>query len=118
MKDYMPGEDPATAEYLKDPTRSVLGETEMPDALSILDEDNLRAVAAQLGVQYVHRETAGPTADLVAGIDPQQVAADGRRLVTAYRPIVWPFALVAAGLLGIEAWCAGRSASRRVGVRA
>jgi Ca-activated chloride channel family protein len=118
MKEYMPGEDPATAEYLRDPSRATLDDPDSPDALSVIDEDNLRAIATQLGVPYVHRETTGPTAELVAGVDPQQVAADGRRLVTAFRPVVWPFALVGAVLLGFEAWAAGRSASRRVGVRA
>ena len=118
MKEYMPGEDPATAGYLRDPSRATLDEAESPDALSLIDEDNLRAVATQLGVPYAHRETTGPTAELVAGVDAQQVAADGRRLVTAYRPVVWPFALAGAVLLGFEAWAAGRSASRRVGVRA
>ena len=118
MKEYMPGEDPAAAEYIEDPSQATIDESEVPDALSVVDEENLRAIADQLGVPYVHRETTSPTAELVAGVDPQQVAADGRRLVTAYRPIVWPFALLAAGLLGIEAWFAGRSAARRVGVRA
>lgn len=117
MKEYAPDEDPADAAYLKDPSRATLDDPESPDALSVIDEDNLRAVATQLGVPYVHRETTGPTAELVAGVDPQQVAADGRRLVTAYRPVVWPLALVGAALLGFEAWAAGRSASRRVGVR-
>lgn len=118
MKEYAPGEDPATAAYIKDPSRATITDTESPDALSVIDEENLRAVATQLGVPYVHRETAGPTAELVAGVDPQQVAADGRRAVTSYRPVVWPLALVAAVLLGFEAWAAGRSAARRVGVRA
>jgi Ca-activated chloride channel homolog len=117
MKEYAPGEDPAAADYLKDPSRATVEDPE-PDALSMIDEDNLRAIATQLGVPYAHRTTTGPTAELVAGVDPQQVAADGRRLVTAHRPVVWPLALVAAVLLGFEAWAAGRSAARRVGAPA
>jgi Ca-activated chloride channel homolog len=117
MKEYAPGADPAAATYITDPSRATVDDPE-PDALSVIDEENLRAIADQLGVPYVHRTTTGPTAELVAGVDPQQVAADGRRQVTAFRPVVWPLALGAAVLLGFEAWSAGRSAARRVGVHA
>ncbi|WP_265520123.1 vWA domain-containing protein [Oerskovia flava] len=117
MKEYGPDIDPETADYLIDPTRAVVGEPD-PDALSIIDEETLRATADQLGVAYVHRTAPTPTAELVAGVDPEQVAGDGRREITAFRPVLWPFALALVVLLGFEAWFRGTSIGRPLGVRA
>ncbi|WP_148234389.1 VWA domain-containing protein [Cellulomonas flavigena] len=81
-------------------------------ALSYADETTLREVAAELGVPYVHRDGPSPTADLVAGLDPEAVAADGRSDVATRRHLVWPFALVAGVLLAAEAWAWARASSR------
>ncbi len=73
-------------------------------AVSRINEDNLRTVANQLGVQYVHRIEPGPVEDLVAGVDVAQITADGRRDVTSYEDVYWPFAVALALLLVWEAW--------------
>ncbi|MTG88618.1 VWA domain-containing protein [Cellulosimicrobium sp. BIT-GX5] len=111
MKEYDPDVAPEDAEYIIDWSQQS-EDGEPVEALSVIDEETLNALAEQLGVPYVHRQEPGETASLVAGVDPQQVAADGRRDVTAYRPVVWPFALALVALLGVEAWFWARSASR------
>ena len=111
MKEYDPDVDPADAEYIVDWSQPSEG-GEPVEALSTIDEETLGALAEQLGVPYVHRTEPSETASLVAGIDPQQVAADGRRDVTSYRPVVWPLALGLAALLAVEAWFWARGAGR------
>ncbi|MBD5785815.1 VWA domain-containing protein [Cellulosimicrobium terreum] len=113
MKEHDPDVDDADAEYIVDPSQTG-ADGVAPDALSMIDEDTLTALADQLGVPYEHLTEPTETASLVAGIDPEQVAADGRRDVSSYRPVVWPLALALAALLGVEAWFWGRSASRTV----
>ncbi|MCB7134978.1 vWA domain-containing protein [Cellulosimicrobium marinum] len=111
MKEYDPDVDPADAEYIVD--WSLPSEDGEPArAVSHLDEETLTGLADQLGVPYVHRDAPTEVASLVADVDPEQVAADGRRDVTSYRPVVWPLALVLAGLLAVEAWYLGREARR------
>lgn len=73
-------------------------------AVSRIDEDNLRTLAGQLGVPYVHRIEPGPMDDLVADVDVAQITADGRRDVTSYADVYWPFAVLLALLLAWEAW--------------
>ncbi|MBD8080336.1 vWA domain-containing protein [Cellulosimicrobium arenosum] len=113
MKEYDPDVDPADAQYIVDPSQTG-ADGVAPDALSMIDEDTLTELADQLGVPYVHRTEPADTAALVEGVDPEQVAADGRREITTYRPVVWPLALALAVLLGVEAWFWARSASRPV----
>ena len=74
------------------------------DAVSHLDEASLRATADQLGVAYVHRTGPDETASIVAAVDPDQIAADGRRDVTTYSDLTWPFAALGVLLLAGEAW--------------
>ena len=95
------------AEYIADRAQS--GE---PPAVSRIDEANLRAIAEQLGVPYVHRPGSGPTADLVSGIDFEALAGDGRGDVTSTRDLVWPWAIGAGVLLAWEAWAWGRATAR------
>lgn len=111
MKEYDPDVAPEDAEYIVDWSRPS-EDGEPPRAVSVLDEETLRGLADQLGVPYAHREAPTETASLVAGIDPEQVAADGRRDVTSHRPLVWPLALGLVALLAVEAWFWSRSASR------
>lgn len=114
MKEYDPifnnGTD-AEGDYIKDTTKDG-----SPDALSVLDPVQLQAVADEMGIPYVQRTEPTETADLVADVDPRQIAADGRRTLTSYQMVVWPFALVLALLLTLEAWDAGRRLGRTVGV--
>ncbi|QTE28119.1 VWA domain-containing protein [Pengzhenrongella sicca] len=87
------------------------------DALSRLDEATLQATADQLGVAYVHRTGPAETASIVAGVDPDQLAADGRRDVTTYSDLTWPFAALAVVLLAGEAWGAATRRGRARGPR-
>lgn len=90
-----------------------------PPAVSRIDETTLRRVAAELGVPYAHRTGPGPVADLVAGIDVEEiVTADGRAEVVTYRDVWWPAAVTLAGLLAWEAYAlAGALARLREGTR-
>ena len=98
-----------------DPDAPYIGDPDDPssDALSHADEAALREIADQLGVPYVHRSGPTSTADLLADVDPQVVAADGRADAGARRDLVWPFALLAGLLLAAEAWTWVRATPRR-----
>jgi len=91
-----------------------------PEAVSRIDEDQLRTVADQLGVPYAHRTGgAGSTADepistLVSGVDLSHVAQVGQRKVTVHQYVVWPLALLAGVLLVWELAGAVRRATRPV----
>jgi len=74
------------------------------DAVSHLDEASLRATADQLGVAYIHRTGPDETASIVADVDPDQLSADGRREVTTYSDLTWPFAALGVLLLAGEVW--------------
>ena len=113
MKEYALAPDGNGTEgtYIKD--MSLPG---TPDALSVYDPVELAALADELGVEFVHRTAPTETAELVAGIDPKQIAADGRRTLTSYQMLLWPFALVLAALLAVEATAGGRHLGRKVGV--
>ncbi|MBI9115811.1 vWA domain-containing protein [Sanguibacter suaedae] len=114
MKEYDPvyanGGSPEGG-YITDPTQPGT-----PDALSVIDEAELQAIAAELGIPYVHRTAPTETAPLTADVDPEQIAADGRRTLTSYHLVLWPLALLLAGLLALEAWSSGRHLGARVGV--
>ena len=75
---------------------------------------NLRTIAEQLGVPYVHRTGPGPTSDLVDGIDFEALAGDGRADVVSTRDLVWPWAIAAGVLLAWEAFAWARAAPRPV----
>ncbi|MBF0687342.1 MAG: VWA domain-containing protein [Cellulomonas sp.] len=105
MRTYDGTVDP-DADYIPDP------EDPSRPALSRADPGALREVAAELGVPYVHRDGPTGTADLVADVDVDTIAADGRADVGARRDVVWPFALVAGVLLAAEAWTWARASSR------
>lgn len=113
MKEYSlsPTGKGSEGEYLKDD--SLPGG---PDALSIYDPVELAALADELGVEMVHRTVAGDTIEMIAGLDPEQIAADGRRSLTSYQMLLWPFALLLALLLAAEAMAGGAHLGRKVGV--
>lgn len=75
-----------------------------PPAVSRIDETTLRRVADDLGVPYAHRTGPSPMTPLVADIDVQELAGDGRREVHTYRDVYWPAAVVLAGLVAWEAF--------------
>ena len=96
-----PGTD---APYITDETQPGA-----PPAVSRIDEAALRRLAGELGVPYAHRTAPSPVNDLVAGIDVERLAADGRREVRTYRDVYWPAAVVLAALVAAEAYAqAGR----------
>ena len=102
--DSGPGTD---APYITDPERPG-----SPPAVSRIDETTLRRIADQLGVPYVHRTGLDPVDELVAGIDVEEIAADGRRTVQVHRDVGWPVALVLALLVAWEAYVQAVRAAR------
>ncbi|WP_324649261.1 vWA domain-containing protein [Georgenia sp. H159] len=97
----------------------ILDETQpgSPPAVSRLDETQLRRVAEQLGVDYTHRTEPSPVDGLVAGIDAETIAADGRRDVSVYEDVYWPAAALLAALLAWEAWYQARRFPRPYATR-
>lgn len=89
-----PGTD---APYIVDPAT---GEA----AVSVIDEGQLRTVAADLGLDYDHRISPDGVDHLVSGIDVAEIAEDGRRDVRHYADVYWPAAALLALLLAWEAW--------------
>lgn len=83
--------------YIQDPETGT-------DAISRIDEDNLHALADQLGLDYVHRDAPGGAGELVAEIPVDLLAADGREDSGRLNPILWPIGLVLLGLVGWELW--------------
>lgn len=84
-------------EYIQDRSK-----TPARDAVSIIDEENLRAIAEQLGVTYEHRTEPGP----IPGLDAIEDLADEAHVVQQARaaiPVYWIFALAAFALLLWEA---------------
>ncbi|MGC5627622.1 vWA domain-containing protein [Georgenia sp. Z1344] len=74
-------------------------------AISTIDETNLRAVAEELGVEYLHRTEPGGLDAVVEGIDVEAIArADGRQNVDVYRDVWWPAMYVLVLLLAWEAF--------------
>lgn len=68
------------------------------EALSTIDEDNLRDIADELGISYVHRTEPGP----IPGIDAIEDTADESQTTLEARtvvPLYWVFALAAFALL-------------------
>lgn len=70
-----------------------------PPAVSRIDEEQLRQVADDLGVPYAHRTAPTAVDELVANLDADLVAQDGRRDQSVLRDVYWPFAALAAALL-------------------
>ena len=87
------------APWILDPTQP-----DTPPAVSRIDETALRRVAEQLGVDYTHRIAPTSVDGLVAGIDVQTIAGDGRRDVSVYEDASWPLAGALAALLAWEVW--------------
>lgn len=100
-----PGTD---APWIVDPTQPG-----NPPAVSRIDESALLRVADELGVEYVHRDEPGGLEELVAGVDAELIATDGRRDVSVYEDASWPLAGVLALLLAWEAWFQARRFPRR-----
>jgi Ca-activated chloride channel family protein len=100
-------EDPG---YIKDYTSG-------DNALSKIDKATLTALADQLGVPYVPRDAPSEVTEIVAGIDGDLTEAPGGRDGSSWRIVVWPLALVLAGLLVWEAWSWSTTTGRSRGGR-
>lgn len=92
----------ADAPYIQDPETGT-------DAISRIDEVTLRTIAEQLGVEYVHRITPDTVEPFTSTVDVADIAGDGRREQVVYRPIVWPGAAIALGLLAWEVFSLART---------
>lgn len=74
-------------------------------AISRIDEENLNAIATNLGIDYMHRTAPSSFEDFAAGIDVQEIAAaDERTLSQIYRDVYWPFAWALGLLIAWEAY--------------
>lgn len=102
------------AEWIRDETQDG-----SPPAVSRIDETQLRRVAEQLGVDYVHRTEPSGVEGLVSGIDAETIAAeDGRREVAVYEDVHWPFAALLGVLLTWEVFDLARRFPRPAGAPA
>jgi Ca-activated chloride channel family protein len=100
----------AAAGYLKDPTT---GE----DARSVIGEDNLRAIGAQLGLPYLHREAGDAIDPAVAGVDAGRFGTTEeveRQRVRSRQELYWPLLL---GVVGLAVWEAGAALAALVQTR-
>lgn len=96
------GDEQNYGSYLRDPAT---GE----DAISRIDEGNLRTIADQLGVEYTHRSEPGTVPGIEAMLDgASEVAAEQHHEATALRDIHWWFAIPLMGIALIEVLLAGR----------
>ncbi|MGA7203024.1 MAG: VWA domain-containing protein [Specibacter sp.] len=105
MRESSGGNDgPGT--YIVDPASPTLA-----DARSVIDEKQLRAVAGQLGVPYVHRSVPGDIA--AALVDAAPRAADNPESGDGDRPgrveLAWLLAVAAFGLALWELFVSGRA---------
>ncbi|GAA4427467.1 VWA domain-containing protein [Georgenia halophila] len=75
-----------------------------PPAVSRIDEENLRRVAEEMGVEYTHRVEPSPVGHITDGINIEEIASDGRRSVETYRDVTWPAGALLAGLVAWEAF--------------
>ena len=88
------GED----EYIHDRTQAG-----NPVAISKIDEDKLQAIASRLGVDYIHSpSTADIEGKCSSLMDGASDVAETRNLLSTYRYIVWPLALVLGALMAWE----------------
>lgn len=88
-------EDPL---YVKDYSGEVT-----KDALSIIDESNLRTIAEQIGVPYSHQVTPGAVNTVVTHIDMSKLTVQSTDMATR-QDLYWVVALMLVGLLAWEVW--------------
>ncbi|MDO4780774.1 MAG: vWA domain-containing protein [Candidatus Saccharibacteria bacterium] len=86
--------------YIKD--RSVQTYPQ-PDAISKLDESNLRSIADQAGLVYVHRERPDDVKAITSAIDVGEIIKSSDE-TTAYEDWYWVTTPVVIALLSVELW--------------
>jgi Ca-activated chloride channel family protein len=92
-------------DVLYDGTRQVIKDYStntypVPEALSKIDENNLRTVASQMGVAYYHRTAPGDITSMTKGIDIGGIINNSRE-VEVYNDTYWLFAGVLVGLAAV-----------------
>lgn len=76
------------------------------DAISCIDEDNLRQIADDLGVRYVHATKPHDIDDMISRLRTEAAKTlSEREELTLYDDIYWVGAFPLAAVLGWEAWC-------------
>lgn len=106
-------------DVLYDGTRQVIKDYStntypVPEALSKIDENNLRTVASQMGAAYYHRTAPGDITSMTKGIDIGGIINDSRE-VEVYNDTYWLFAGVLVGPAAVDVW---RTAQTYRGLRA
>lgn len=81
---WKPGET-LFGEFLTDPSSDQIPS---PDALSKIDENNLRTIASQLGVTYFHRTAPGGIDEMIHAIDIGKITSQNRD-ISSYSNIAW-----------------------------
>jgi Ca-activated chloride channel family protein len=90
-------QDAGEAGYVQDQTRGI-----REDAISIIDEDRLRAIAGDLRVPYLHRSAGDPVAPMMQRADPGEIQqASDDSMVGGRTELYWALA-AAAFLLGLR----------------
>lgn len=87
-----------------------------PEAISKIDETQLKAVASDLGIPYLHRSAPGELDQATADIDLSKMTTVGQRTITTYEYLTWPFAGVLVLLLVWELAMAAGRVTKPVGV--
>ncbi|MGB4761803.1 MAG: VWA domain-containing protein [Candidatus Saccharimonas sp.] len=99
MKEYLGyTDDSQTASYVRD--YSDIANYNIVDARSRIDEANLRTIANQLGVGYLHQTSPGAVDGIVAAIDTDRLTGEPTD-VDLREDMYW---IVAVGLVGLLAW--------------
>jgi hypothetical protein len=92
---------------------AVFGYGAVSDAPDALNESQLRRVASQLGVPYVHRADNEPMAESPSVPDGSaQSAGNPASAVVGHTELYWIFALLGAGLLLLEVYLTVRDLRR------
>ena len=85
--------------------------TDGQTAISKASEDDLKKLAEQLGVPYVHRE-GGDIAPALAQAEPGELVEDASASAPTHVSLVWVLATLAAALLLVDLWLVSRDVSR------
>lgn len=96
--------------YIKDHT-----DGSSQDAISKIDEKELKALSTELGVTYLHRTKPSKLTEVTGNIDTSLVASEGTRSVEVPQLLLWPFAAALALLLVWEATGRVRKLTEEVG---
>lgn len=86
--------------YIKDRSTQTYPQ---PDAISKLSESNLRAIADQAGLAYVHRTEPGDAKAVTSAIDVGEIIKRSDE-TTAYEDWYWVATPIIVALLSVELW--------------